>query len=213
MVRLRPGLGNSSRSILGPFKFNQWCVAYSGMTHWTQISAYAGVIHANAMYYCLSLNQESFHPKLFCDLIADAIWEWQELQDQDGYDVSYLEKTDGDLQAAMQKLFQLHRKLPDMSRDEIAAEFGPGSCYVLESLPFAYAFFLKNPTFDSILEVVNAGGDTDTNAKIVGEMAGALHGFEELKAALPWAVEGFPPSTREKLEIVGHQFCDAFDID
>jgi ADP-ribosylglycohydrolase len=196
----------------GFFPFNQWCVIYSAMTHWTQISAYAGVIHANAMYYCLSLNPQTFNVKLFCDLVANTIWECEGLYDQDGYTLLTLEKTEGDLRGAMKQLFELHSKLPSMTQEEISEAIGPGSCYVLESLPFSYAYFLRKPTdFSGLIEVVNAGGDTDTNAKIVGEMLGALHGYEELRAAMPWAVEGL--RNREQLDTLATQFCDTFDIE
>ncbi|MBU0625670.1 ADP-ribosylglycohydrolase family protein [Patescibacteria group bacterium] len=49
------------------------------------------------------------------------------------------------------------------------------SCYSLESVPFAIATYLRHPTDyrTAVLEAVNAGGDTDTNAALVGAMVGA----------------------------------------
>lgn len=56
-------------------------------------------------------------------------------------------------------------------------EFGEGSCYVYNSLPFTYMFFLKNPhSIDSLYDVVSAGGDTDTNGSMLGACLGALNG-------------------------------------
>lgn len=56
--------------------------------------------------------------------------------------------------------------------------FNGGTTYVFDSLPFSYAFFLKNPhSIESLYDVGNAGGDTDTNASIVGGLLGALNGI------------------------------------
>lgn len=52
-----------------------------------------------------------------------------------------------------------------------------GGCYVGDSLPFSYAFFVRNPdSIETLYDVGNAGGDTDTNASMVGALLGALHG-------------------------------------
>lgn len=60
---------------------------------------------------------------------------------------------------------------------EIINLFGGGTSYVYNSLPFSYAFFLRNPySIETLYEVGNAGGDTDTNASIVGGLLGALNG-------------------------------------
>ena len=54
------------------------------------------------------------------------------------------------------------------------------SCLSLESIPFSIAIFLRNLTnFQTgILEAVNSGGDTDTNASLVGAMIGTNVGLE-----------------------------------
>jgi ADP-ribosylglycohydrolase len=38
--------------------------------------------------------------------------------------------------------------------------------------------------FNAVLDAVNAGGDTDTNASIVGSLVGALHGIKVIPAEL-----------------------------
>lgn len=40
----------------------------------------------------------------------------------------------------------------------------------------SYALFFRNPTFSAVFDAVEAGGDTDTTASIVGNLVGALHG-------------------------------------
>lgn len=57
------------------------------------------------------------------------------------------------------------------------------SSSVLESVPFVFATALMHfaSLRDGVLAAVNAGGDTDSNAAIVGAMLGAYHGL----AAIP----------------------------
>lgn len=54
------------------------------------------------------------------------------------------------------------------------------SCYALESVPFSIAMFLLHPTDFrlALKETVEAGGDTDTNAAIVGSLVGANVGLD-----------------------------------
>jgi len=62
---------------------------------------------------------------------------------------------------------------PDLLRTEV----GTG-CYALESVPFALATFARHygDFRAGILEAVNAGGDTDSNASMVGALIGANDG-------------------------------------
>lgn len=61
------------------------------------------------------------------------------------------------------------------------------SCFSLESIPFSIATFLRHPTDfrAGILEAINAGGDTDSNAAIVGALIGANVGLEGIPS--DWA--------------------------
>jgi ADP-ribosylglycohydrolase len=74
------------------------------------------------------------------------------------------------------------------------------------------ALFLRNPkSFGSIMEAVNAGGDNETNAKLVGEMLGAYHGLDFfLTPENKWAVEGL--LSYKNLLALADQFCDTFGI-
>lgn len=69
----------------------------------------------------------------------------------------------------------------------------------LETVPFAIATFLRHPTNfrAGVLEAVNAGGDTDTNASIVGAMIGANVGLS-----------GIPEEWRK----FRHEFGEAIDL-
>ena len=91
--------------------------------------------------------------------------------------------------------------------------FGNGSCYVYDSLPFSYAYFLKDWSGIQILQqVVEAGGDTDTNAKMVGEMLGALHGLSLFQQPEnEWTITGL--KCFDELMKLADVFCDTFGIE
>lgn len=197
------------------FNFNQWCVAYSAMTHYSKMSAFATVCHCHAMSICLQTLPSHIDYTLprMLEVVSDWVWECSEgKQDQrDNFDVSHLNDAPDNLEDRMLLLYKLRDDLPSMSQTDIIQNFGNGSCYVYESLPFSYAWFVKNPhSFQILQQVVEAGGDTDTNASIVGEMLGALHGFEALKTHLPWAIEGLV-GINDLLSITD-KFCDTLGI-
>ncbi|MDO8425815.1 MAG: ADP-ribosylglycohydrolase family protein [bacterium] len=66
------------------------------------------------------------------------------------------------------------------------------SCDVRESVPFVIATaiqYMDRPPSEGILAAVNAGGDTDSNAAMVGSLLGARHGTHAL-----------PPEWVERIE-------------
>jgi len=67
------------------------------------------------------------------------------------------------------------------SAEEIRLRCGTSS-YTFESVPFSIATFMRHPTdFKAALkEAVEAGGDTDTNAAIVGSLVGANVGINNI---------------------------------
>jgi ADP-ribosylglycohydrolase len=197
------------------FQFNQRLVDFSTMTHWSALSAEASVIHANVVYFLLMEESggESL-AKQFVDLVADVVWGWQNEKGRRYWQTALLERSERTLKERMLRLNRLwsDEKLPSMTTEELKAEFGGGSCCVYDSLPFSYALFLRNPRgFGSIMEAVNAGGDNDTNAKLVGELLGAYHGLDFfLTAENEWAIEGL--KCYDKLLALADQFCDTFGI-
>lgn len=74
----------------------------------------------------------------------------------------------------------------DASIDDVATRFG-SSGYVVESVPLSLyaARFIDRFQFEEILRmVIEAGGDTDTNASITGQMLGTWIGASEIPARL-----------------------------
>jgi ADP-ribosylglycohydrolase len=52
-------------------------------------------------------------------------------------------------------------------------------------LPFTYAFLVRNPgNIEELYECASAGGDTDSNASMLGALQGALHGTSFFPKAL-----------------------------
>ena len=91
------------------------------------------------------------------------------------------------------RLYELAWLPPNESLVDVSKRFGC-SGYVVESVPFAlYAVQrLATDGFVSTLEqIVSAGGDTDTNASIAGQVAGAWLGIEGIPTAL---IERIPES-------------------
>lgn len=61
--------------------------------------------------------------------------------------------------------------------DSLSKRYGEKPFYVYDSLPLSYCCFLKNPdSFQSVVDAIRVGGDTDTNASIVGGLLGAKNG-------------------------------------
>lgn len=198
------------------FQFNQRLVDFSAMTHWTKLSAEACVLHANVMYYLLLDSPETFVRKYFLDLIGECVWEWQDEEDSNHWHMAGLNDGEHSLKERMSKLVKLAAsgKIQTMSIDEVRGEFGGGSCYIYDSLPFSYALFLRNSVDDigTVLDAVNAGGDNDTNAKMVGEMLGALHGLEFFQRKnLEWMCDGLV--WYADLLAVADKFCDTFGFE
>jgi ADP-ribosylglycohydrolase len=111
------------------------------------------------------------------------------------FDLSHLEiknpvKISDRLKPLIYRFYQ--GQLPHLSVRDIQQICGYGSCYVFDSMPFAYYFFARNPfSLKTICKVAQAGGDTDTNAKMVGEMIGAHMGFDYfMKPENRWSVDG-----------------------
>lgn len=132
------------------------------MTHRTSIAITSGLTHAFATFKCFTTSPDEFDKTSFHKtLLSAAILGRQYLPDT----------IKDDLHTRFEKLEN------DLATEEIIAEFGGGTCYVYDSLPFTYAFFLRNhKTIESLYDCVSAGGDADSNGSMIAGLLGALHG-------------------------------------
>jgi ADP-ribosylglycohydrolase len=90
--------------------------------------------------------------------------------------------------------------------ETLAARYGERPFYVYDSLPLTYACFLKDPdSFQAVINAIRVGGDTDTNASIVGALLGAKNGISVFPSKL---IDGL----KEKSKILGvaERFCEKF---
>ena len=169
-------------------------IGVSAMTHRTAIAVASGICHSLAILKCFMTDpNEEFHKKLFVQTICGGAIMGN----------SYFPTT---LKDNIKNRFEMLSK--DYTPEEIMdpALFGGGSCYVYDSLPFTYAFFLRNPnSITSLFDCINAGGDTDTNGSMIGGMLGALHGMSIFPKHL---VDGL--KCKDEVMEISDQFYDKF---
>lgn len=193
------------------YKFNQALVDFSAMTHYTKLSALATIIHVHALIACLNKQPDEYDPQWdLVDLISSC-FDWKQLEhlgEKDYYSVDHLEDGPDDLEAQM---FLLD-VAPSWTASLVEKFFGGGSCYVYNSLPFSYVYFMCGPTrVHTLYQLVNAGGDADTNASIVGAMIGALNGMEIFEHKNhKHLLTGL--ACRDQLIALADEFCKKFSV-
>jgi ADP-ribosylglycohydrolase len=79
--------------------------------------------------------------------------------------------------------------------------------HVRHAFTLAFHFLRKKNTYeDAVRETLKLGGDTDTNACIVGGMVGALHGLSEIPKYMVDPVMKFDPTTHDaKKTLMGYR--------
>lgn len=94
---------------------------------------------------------------------------------------------------------RLQKMLRSLDSSEILRQAVGNAYNALDTVGFVTGTFLRNPLDfrAGVLEAVNAGGDTDTNASIVGALIGLNCGLE----AIPKEWRDFNPLFQEALEL------------
>ena len=134
------------------------------MTHYTSIAVTSGLAHAFATLKCFAATPETFNKESFVAVIIGAAQLGRQY-------------CPGTLKDDMQTRFEKLKVKYEPAEIIDPEEFGGGSCYVFDSLPFTYAWFLRNPnSIETLYDCVSAGGDADSNGSMVGGLLGALHG-------------------------------------
>lgn len=190
------------------FVFCQFCVKYAAMTHYNKMAACSGVLHANVIYLLLNSEPDRFDERDFLELVCDSFWKWDKMH----FDVSRLQGDLNPLKTQFEELWKLRHDLSKMTAAEIRNKFKT-SGYIAESMPFSYAMFAKNPysAFDAGFDTIHQGGDTDSNAKVVLEMIGALHGMEVFQTEKnEWMTKGL--SCYNRMKDSADTFCDKFGV-
>lgn len=154
---------------LAEIEFDKKVIQLSEMTHFTKLGCESGLAQVAAISYCLKrvLFYDGDFPEI--DFLNSVISQVEKLNYRSDESISLNDK--------FKEMRECLRDNGKISDNQIFEMFGKGSCYVYESLPFSYAWFLKNPnSIESLFDCVNAGGDTDTNASMVGALLGVLNG-------------------------------------
>lgn len=151
----------------------------ASLTHHTSIAVSSGLAQCFGLLYCLASNPEEFSRETFLDYatFGSALGE-----------TIYSSSLNED--RLTQRLHSL-REMSGLEKSGESALFGGGNCYVYNSLPFSYYYFLRNQnTVQCLFDVITEGGDTDTNGSIVGALLGALHGKNIFPEALRLGLVG-----------------------
>lgn len=143
------------------------CVTYARMTHLGTQAVVAGVVHAAAIDF-LARSSSLYVPAFLYGL----------------HNIAYILEsklpTTGDkISEQIDKVIAHWQRYTDAGKidSEISLRFGGGTSYAYNSLGLSYALFVSNPnSFHVVWQTALAGGDTDSNASIVGSLYGALKG-------------------------------------
>lgn len=154
--------------VAGAHGLHGWRSAQDAMAKWTAMTHPSSIAVSSCfaqfftMLYCLQQTPESFSPKVFVFKATNGASNGEKF---------FPETLGHKLTDRLQTL------LESRTEEQIGHDFNRGKSYVFDSLPFTYAYFLRDyDSIQSLYNVASAGGDTDTNASMVGALLGALHG-------------------------------------
>jgi ADP-ribosylglycohydrolase len=182
-------------------------VELSLMTHQTDMAVYSGFAQIHALAYCLYClnNGGQFSAPNFLSIIARQCKAVKVLLREKKYQITFMPD---DLPGQIAALLCLSGEFKGMTPSHIADCYGGADCYVLHSLPFTLAMFLRNPfSIETLYDTVNAGGDTDSNGSMVGALLGSLNGTKIFPQHL---IDGL--WQKDKILQVANDFCDCFEI-
>lgn len=148
---------------------------FTAMTHTSTVAQQATFAHYTALRDIFESGQSKFDPATFIDKIHKDLTEYS------SYAFYGVDK-DEDLIRQYDRIKDLPLLLDESNDSEqFRNTIGKGGCYVYESIPLVHAMFLTDPTsFECVIEAVNYGGDTDSNASMVGGLHGALVGDKNI---------------------------------
>lgn len=152
---------------------------FTSMTHTSIVAQQATFAHYSALKDCAISGVKLFDPLTFIYSIQRVLTEYTNF-------AFYAVDKEKDLIKQYERIL----KLPILTEDNNDVEqfrttIGKGGCYVYESIPLVHAIFLTDPeNFDCVINAVNYGGDTDSNASMVGGLHGVLVGDKNIPKEL-----------------------------
>lgn len=169
-----------------PDSFLEKCIEYARMTHLGTPAIVAGAVHAAAIATLAIKYDSRIHVYTFlnflknlAEILESKLPPWNDkISSQIENITNYI-------------YYGSSGRLGEQTLERIASLFGGGTSYAYNSFGISYAIFARNALnpdnlepFNAVFDAVNAGGDTDTNASIVGSLVGAFHGMKAIPEKL-----------------------------
>ncbi len=176
-------------------EFHDLEIAFTYVTHRTGAAVTGTFAHVSGLNYCLSSQPDNFSSEALIDLASSsALYGAMMMTDEDFSD---------------QLVFQSLEKIrPTLTDQEILELFSKHNFLVYNSLGMSYACFVRKPaSIEALYDVVNMGGDTDSNGAIVGALLGALNGPSVFPSHLVEGLQG-----RAEIVDTAEKFCDCLGI-
>lgn len=189
---LRASLLWGEKEIEWRSEFIKNIIKFTLMTHYTRMAIDSALAHVFAINLCLRNNfsVENFITEILYWSNFVLYEETHQIKDRLSERFEQLGKLD----------------FASLTPEKIIELFGGGTSYVYNSLPFSYAFFLRNPhSIETLYDVVNSGGDTDTNGSIVGGLLGTLNGISIFPQHL---IDGL--WQKERIQATADKFYETF---
>jgi ADP-ribosylglycohydrolase len=162
------------------------------MTHKTQMALCSTVGYGIGLYKCFDNNLDTEKLPGYILEFGKAAKPWFQGEETDD----------------VVERFALLSKHNEYNAERLIAEFGGGSCYCYNSIPFTLMFFLNNPrSINSLYDCISAGGDADSNGAMLGAMLGALNGEEIFPKHL---VDGL--DQKDRILAVADALCDKIGL-
>jgi poly(ADP-ribose) glycohydrolase ARH3 len=180
-------------------KVVDFIVKLTCMTHRNVLAVCTTLAQAEAIYYCLTA--QKFNAIKFANriIVGSVLGEFlSEDIVTEGMTIDFPDTTQ------RLKLLKDYKKYDDQ---RIIKEF-QGTAYAYNSIPFSLMFFIRNPnSINAMYDVIAAGGDTDTNASMVGSLLGALNGVDIFPMEL---VNQMSSKYRDEVTDVANRFYNKF---
>lgn len=145
------------------------------MTHGDPAAVVAGIVHAAVIKELAEKDFRGNSKKELLSKIGSVITQVSEHAE------SHLGDKDRKISTMWSLVLDRNNKMEDDAPlAEIARLFNADTSkafYAVDSFGLSYFLFIRQPfSFKAVFNAVNAGGDTDTNAAVIGSLVGALNG-------------------------------------
>jgi ADP-ribosylglycohydrolase len=149
---------------------------FTSMTHTSVVAQQATFSHYSAI-------KESYESKDKFDSLSFITKIYNELIKYNSFAFYSIDKEE-DLTTQYDRIIN-RIELADNNTSEFRQVIGKGGCYVYESIPVVHALFCVSPNkFNCVINAVNYGGDTDSNASMVGGLYGLVNGDKDIPESL-----------------------------